>query len=58
MAESSDASNQRIIDAFRKHHDELVTALGSCVLKVARVLYQERLISYDTNEAAHEVLTL
>ena len=55
MAESCDASNQRIIDAFKKHYDKLMTAMGPCVMEVARVLYQERLISDDTKTAAHDM---
>ena len=57
MAEScdDDPSYDRIIDAFKKHYDKLITTMGPCVMEVARVLYQERLISKETVGAAHEV---
>ena len=57
MAEScdDDPSYDRIIDAFKKHYDELITTMGPRVMEVARVLYQERLISKETVGAAHEV---
>lgn len=54
MAESCDASNQRIIDSFKMHYDQLMTAMRPCVMKVARVLYQKRFISDDTKGAAHD----
>ena len=57
MAESCDASNQRIIDAFKNHYDKLTTAMRPCVMEVSRVLYQERLISDDTKTAAHDMST-
>ena len=57
MAEScdDDPSYDRIIDAFKKHYNELIATMGLCVMEVARVLHQERLISKETVGAAHEV---
>ena len=54
MAESCDDSNQRIIDAFKIHYTELMTAMRPCVMEVAEVLYQKHLISDDTKTAAHD----
>ena len=48
-------SNQRIVDAFRAHYDDLVDATTVCTEKVARVLYQKEVIALETMKDASEV---
>ena len=50
-----DPSHQRIVDAFRAHYDDLVEATTVCTGKVARVLYQEKVIGLETMKDASEV---
>ena len=50
-----DPLNQRIRDVFQSHYDDLVEAMSICVGKVARVLYQNKIISNVTlNEAIED----
>ena len=50
-----DPLNQRIKDVFQSHYDDLVEAMSICVGKVARVLYQNKIISNVTlNEASED----
>ena len=52
--EQSDLLNQRIMDAFQSHYDDMVEAVSVCVEKVARILYQSKKISDVTLKEASE----
>ena len=47
--------NQRIIDAFRAHYDDMVEAMSVCAGKVARILYEIKIIHIETMKEASEV---
>ena len=56
MAASCDDQelNQRIIDAFRAHYDDIVEAMSVCAGRVARILYQNKIIDVEKMREAND----
>ena len=46
--------NQRIIDAFRAHYDDMVEAMTVCAGKIARILYQSKIIDVEKMREAND----